>query len=343
MPAVLPSAVSAGRDDEEAALAARVAVGPGLWEDEAWLGELRRDGLVTGLLAGGVIGQAVAGGGHGHRLERALTAATCRLRRAGPRSAWSWSSSTLDLFACPELAAESGVPEGGTSPKFRAVGLLQAGTMRWKAAVLGSWHDGENTLCDRVEGALGPGQLSLAGRGFFSMDRWLRFSVTGAHLLWRVKNTARAVPFRHLRTLKDGSELVLLRESGNMLGLRRREAGDRMLARLPDTAARLACFTILTRTRRGRPIASGLDTQLVHAEVDWRAGLRWQEEFTVAVSTARVGRTSFALDFEARRTGEVTCAARIVYVVVATNGSGKRPVPPILAAALGDPAPLRAG
>jgi acyl-CoA thioester hydrolase len=90
-------------------------------------------------------------------------------------------------------------------------------------------------------------------------------------------------------------------------------------------------------------IASGLDTQLVHAEVDWRAGLRWQEEFTVAVSTARVGRTSFALDFEARRTGEVTCAARIVYVVVATDGSGKRPVPPALAAALGDPAPLRAG
>jgi acyl-CoA thioester hydrolase len=90
-------------------------------------------------------------------------------------------------------------------------------------------------------------------------------------------------------------------------------------------------------------ITAGLDTQLVHAEVDWRAGLRWQDEFTVAVSTARVGRTSFALDFEARRAGEVTCAARIVYVVVASDGAGKRPVPSALAAALGDPAPLRAG
>jgi acyl-CoA thioester hydrolase len=88
-------------------------------------------------------------------------------------------------------------------------------------------------------------------------------------------------------------------------------------------------------------IATGLDTQLVHAELDWRAGLRWQDEFTVAVSTARVGRTSFALDFEARRAGEVTCAARIVYVVVAGDGSGKRQVPLGLAAALGDPAPLR--
>jgi acyl-CoA thioester hydrolase len=90
-------------------------------------------------------------------------------------------------------------------------------------------------------------------------------------------------------------------------------------------------------------IAAGHDTQLVHAEIDWKAGLRWGDDVAVAVSTASVGRTSFALDFEARRAGEVTCSARIVYVVVATDGSGKRPVPPALAAALGDPAPLRAG
>ncbi len=30
--------------------------------------------------------------------------------------------------------------------------------------------------------------LNLADRGFFSMDRFLRFSATGAHLAWRVKN-----------------------------------------------------------------------------------------------------------------------------------------------------------
>jgi acyl-CoA thioester hydrolase len=90
-------------------------------------------------------------------------------------------------------------------------------------------------------------------------------------------------------------------------------------------------------------VTAGLDTRLVHAEVDWRAGLRWRDEFTVAVSTASVGRTSFTLDFEARRAGEVACTARIVYVVVATDGSGKRPVPQALAVALGNPAPLRAG
>jgi hypothetical protein len=322
MPVVVPSAGSAGPGDAGAGLAARVAAGPGLWEDEGWLGELRRGGLVTELLAGGVIGEAVAGAGHGHRLERALGAAmtllcvitAClftgqgydlvlarvfrmpgtRVRPGTPvptgaalsqararlgedpvRRAFEldaargdvplaaggtafglelviFDGTTLDLFACPGLAAEFGVPEGGTHPKLRAVGLLQAGTMRWKAAALGGYHDGESTLCDQLEGALGPDQLSLADRGFFSMGRWLRFSGTGAHLLWRVKNTARAVPFRRLRTLKDGSELVLLRESGKMLGKRRRDAGDRTLSRLPGTVARLVCFTILTRTRRGR-------------------------------------------------------------------------------------------
>jgi hypothetical protein len=83
------------------------------------------------------------------------------------------------------------------------------------------------------------------------MDRRVRFSASGAHLLWRVKNAARSVPFRLLRTLPDGSELVLLRESGNMLGKRRRDAGDKTLPRLPGTVARLVCFTVLTRTRRG--------------------------------------------------------------------------------------------
>jgi Transposase DDE domain/Insertion element 4 transposase N-terminal len=303
-------------------MAARVAAGPGLWEDEGWLADLRRDGLIGELLAGGVIGQAAAEGGHGHRAERALNAemtmlclvtgalfpgqgydmvlakafampgtptrpatriptgpafslARARLGEQPARRAFEldaarddvpltaggtafglelvvFDGTTLDLFNCPELAAEFGVPEGGTHPKLRLVALLQAGTMRWKAAAIGGYHDGENALADLLEGALGPGQLSLADRGFFSMDRWLRFSATGAHLLWRVKNAARSVPFRQLRALKDGSELVLLRESGTMLGRRRREAGDGTLPRLKDTVARLVSFTVVTRTQGGR-------------------------------------------------------------------------------------------
>ena len=84
------------------------------------------------------------------------------------------------------------------------------------------------------------------------MDRFIRFSGTGAHLLWRVKNGAKSVPFKTLDVLKDGSELVLLRESGGMRARRRKAAGDPALPPLPDTIARLVCFTVLTRTRGGR-------------------------------------------------------------------------------------------
>jgi acyl-CoA thioester hydrolase len=98
---------------------------------------------------------------------------------------------------------------------------------------------------------------------------------------------------------------------------------------------------------RGLPYAAlldaGFDVQLVHCEMDWKAGLHWQDEVLVAVSTAWLGRTSFALDFETRRNGaRATCSARTVYVVVATDGSGKRDLPPQLLDALGPPAPLRA-
>jgi Transposase DDE domain len=163
-----------------------------------------------------------------------------------------FDGTTLDLFSCPQLAAEFGVPRLGTNPKLRLVGLLQAGTMRWKAAALGGYHDGETALADQLQGALGAGQLCLADRYFFSMDRWLRLSGTGAHLLWRVKNAARSVPFAHLSTLRDGSELVLVRESRTMLCTRRKAAGNPALPRLPDTLARLVCFTVVTRTRGGR-------------------------------------------------------------------------------------------
>ncbi len=129
---------------------------------------------------------------------------------------------TLELFGDPLLAEEFGVPAPGARPLLRLVGLLHSGTRRWKAAVIGRYLDGENALADQLQDASGPGQLNLADRGFFSMDRFIRFSGAGAHLLWRVKNGARCVPFRVLKILKDGSELVLLHESTSMRARRPR-------------------------------------------------------------------------------------------------------------------------
>jgi hypothetical protein len=316
MPVAVPS--TAGDD---AGLAARVAAGPGLWEDEDWLADLRRESLPESLLADGTIAAAAAAA-HAHKQERALNAEVTALclvtgalfpvlgydstlalvfnmpglpvrpgtpvptgpayskarARSGEAPAWAMfgadaargdipagpdgtafglqitqiDGTTLELFNDPQLAEEFGVPSPGAKPLLRLVGLLHSGTRRWRAAVIGRYLDGENALGDGLQDAFGPGQLNLADRGFFSMDRWLRFSGTGAHLLWRVKNGAKCVPFRTLDVLKDGSELVLLRESAGMRSRRRKTAGDPGLPPLPDTTARLICFTVLTRTRSGR-------------------------------------------------------------------------------------------
>lgn len=72
--------------------------------------------------------------------------------------------------------------------------------------------------------------------------------------------------------------------------------------------------------------AEGLDFQLVRSEIDWRAGVRWGESVEVVVRPGRIGNTSFDVEFAVRRGGEETCTAKIVYVSVAPDGSGKTPV-----------------
>jgi len=299
-------------------LLARAAAGPGFWQE--WLDELRREGLIGELLADGVITAAVAEAGHGHKLDRALTAevtAMCVITGAlfpdqgydmilartfgmpgvpvrpgtvtpsGPAlskarmllgeqvmrrvfeidaartdlelgigATWHGmettgiDGTTIELFGNEELADAFGVPAGGTKPKIRIAAHARTGSRRWIAAAAGGYHDGENALADELEPSFTAGIINLADRGFFSMDRWIRFSARGAHLAWRVKNGAKSVPFKTVRTLSDGSELVLLRESDSMLGKRRRDVGVKVLPRLPDTIARLVSFTITARTAR---------------------------------------------------------------------------------------------
>ena len=306
---------------EENPLAARVAAGPGAWEDEEWLADLQREPLLESLMADGTIAAAAAAD-HDHKLERALNAEITALSLAcgalfpvlgydstmalvfglpgvpvrpgtpvpaGPAYSKARARSgeaparamffhdaarddipagqdgfafgmeltqvdgtTLELFRNAELLEEFGTSAPDGKPLLRLVGLLHSATRRWRAAAVGRYLDGENALADELEEHYGPGQLNLADRGFFSMDRWIRFAATGAHLLWRVKNGAKSVPFKTLEVLKDGSELVLLRESSSMRTQRRKNAGDKTLPYLPDTVARLVCFTIVARTRSGR-------------------------------------------------------------------------------------------
>ena len=159
---------------------------------------------------------------------------------------------TMELAGNDVLAGESGTPADGAKPLLRITAHVRTATFRWIGAAAGGYHDGENALADQLEQSFGRGMLNLADRGFFSMDRFLRFSARGAHLAWRVKNGAKSVPLRVIRTLPDGSELVMLHESDGMRTRRRRETGDPHAERLPDTTARLVTFTILTETRSGR-------------------------------------------------------------------------------------------
>ena len=125
------------------------------------------------------------------------------------------------------------------------------------------------------------------------MHRWTRFSGAGADLAWRVKNGAKSVPARTLEALPDGSELVVLHESGGMHARRRKEAPASRPGRLPDTVARLVTFTIATVTASGKRKTTRmrvLTTLLDHeaypaAEIAALYAERWQIE--IAFSTSR--------------------------------------------------------
>jgi DDE family transposase/transposase IS4-like protein len=319
MPASTPAAPPEDHD-ETAAVAARVAAGPGFWTD--WLAELDRRGLLEDLLAGDVIARALREAPSGHRYDRVLTAkmtvvcvlVACLFPGAGYDSVLAtafglpgltfkpgagtptgpalsqarkllgeqamkrifeldasvadadlgigllWKGlevtaidgTTMELARNEVLEGEFGVPAERARPMLRVTAHVRTATFRWIGAAIGGYHDGENALADQLEDSFGPGMLNLADRGFFSMHRWIRFSGTGADLAWRIKNGAKSVPLKTVRTLPDGSELVMLHESDGMRTRRRKEAGDPHAERLPDTAARLVTFTVTTRTRSGR-------------------------------------------------------------------------------------------
>ena len=88
-------------------------------------------------------------------------------------------------------------------------------------------------------------------------------------------------------------------------------------------------------------MGAGWDVQLVHTELDWLGPLRWGEPAEVDVALARVGTTSFTLQFAVRSGDREVCRGETVYVVVEMEGWTKAPIPPLLLEALGEVAPLR--
>ena len=82
-------------------------------------------------------------------------------------------------------------------------------------------------------------------------------------------------------------------------------------------------------------LESGHDFQLVHSEIDWTGSLRWGDDARVEVGLVGARTTSFTLSFDVYAGDEHVAKGQTVYVTVATDGSGKRPIPANLRAALG--------
>jgi acyl-CoA thioester hydrolase len=81
-------------------------------------------------------------------------------------------------------------------------------------------------------------------------------------------------------------------------------------------------------------VAAGVDIQNVHAELDYRSGVRWGDDIRVRVDVVRVGGKSFTLGYQVRRGDEACVEGSIVYAVVATDGSGALAIPDHLRALL---------
>jgi len=104
--------------------------------------------------------------------------------------------STLDVADTAANAAEFGRPGSGRGsgvgafPQLRVVALAECGTHAMFAAAMGPYSTGEATLARDLVGALTPGMLVLADRGFTGHPLFSAFAATGADLCWRAKSNA---------------------------------------------------------------------------------------------------------------------------------------------------------
>jgi hypothetical protein len=96
---------------------------------------------------------------------------------------------------------------GSAFPKARVVTITECATHAPLAATIGAWATGEPTLATQLYPALGPDQVLLADRGFYSYAAFDAVAATGADLIWRAPTGLR-LPV--LAALEDGSYLSVL-------------------------------------------------------------------------------------------------------------------------------------
>ena len=107
----------------------------------------------------------------------------------------SLDGTTLDVADTPAHAAHFGRPgsgrgEGAAFPQLRLVALAECATHAMFAAAMGPCTTGEPTFAKALVGALRPGMLCLADRGFTAYPLWSAAAASGADLVWRAKGNA---------------------------------------------------------------------------------------------------------------------------------------------------------
>lgn len=179
----------------------------------------------------------------------------------------------LDVADTPvndEFFGRPGVNKGEKSafPQARLLAVAECGTHAIFAATVGAFGDSEKVLIGNVLGALSPGMLLLADRGFFSYALWRSASDSGADLLWRVSTGSNGPVPSHVEDLPDGSWLAHLRAARDL-------RSEPMLARVID-------YTL--DDGRGNPTAYRLVTTLLDpieapaAELAIAYAQRWEIE-----------------------------------------------------------------
>lgn len=89
-------------------------------------------------------------------------------------------------------AARAAGGEGAAFPQLRLVALAECATHAMFAAAMGPCTTGEPTFAKELvaAGALRPGMLCLADRGFTAYPLWSAAAASGAELLWRARGNA---------------------------------------------------------------------------------------------------------------------------------------------------------
>ena len=72
---------------------------------------------------------------------------------------------------------------------------------------------------------------------------------------------------------------------------------------------------------------AGLDLQVVHYDLDWSRPVKWGDDLVIDVDTVAVGTSSFRLAYGASVAGQQAVSGEAVYVVIAGDGGGARPIP----------------